>query len=126
MMMDVILRRCATNPCRRNLTPQSIQLANNEIVVDKLHMAGHTDTWCCQHCDLKSFKELEKCVTQCDLILLCKPKLQFYIGILNVQNKEHEDVAAHTSSHPSILRKPREVLLIHFGVNLYKRQITFA
>ena len=37
------LQRYATNLCRRNL---SIQLANTEIVVDKLHMAGHTDTWC--------------------------------------------------------------------------------
>ena len=53
------LRRYATNPCRRNLTPQSIQLANTEIVIDKLHMAGHTDTWCRQHCDPKSFKELD-------------------------------------------------------------------
>ena len=38
------LRRYATNPCRRNMTPQSIQLAKTEIVVDKFHMAGHTDT----------------------------------------------------------------------------------
>ena len=53
------LRRYATNPSRRNLTPQSIQLANTEIVIDKLHMAGHTDTWCRQHCDPKSFKELD-------------------------------------------------------------------
>ena len=44
----------------------------------------------------------------------------------NVQNKEHEDVAAHTSGHPGILQKPQEVLLTHFGVNLYKRQIRFA
>ena len=44
----------------------------------------------------------------------------------NVQNKEHEDFAAHTSGHPGILQKPQEVLLTHFGVNLYKRQIRFA
>ena len=30
---------------------QSIQLANTEIVIDKFHMAGHTDP--------KSFKELD-------------------------------------------------------------------
>ena len=42
----------------------------------------------------------------------------------NVQNKE--DVATHTSGHPGILQKPQEVLLTHFGVNLYKRQIRFA
>ena len=39
----------------------------------------------------------------------------------NVQNEEHEDVAAHTSGHPGILRKPREVFLTHFGVNLSGR-----
>ena len=50
-------------------------------VVDKLHMAGHTDTWCRQHCDPKSFKELDDvCYIYWDLILLCKPNLQFYIG----------------------------------------------
>ena len=59
MMMDVIYGDNATNPCRQNLTPQSIQLANTEIVIDKLHMAGHTDTWCRQHFDPKSFKELD-------------------------------------------------------------------
>ena len=36
------LWRYATNPCRWNLTPQSIQLANTEIVVDKLHMVLST------------------------------------------------------------------------------------
>ena len=44
----------------------------------------------------------------------------------NVQNEEHEDVAAHTSGHPGIFQKLREVLLTHFGVNLYKRQSRFA
>ena len=44
----------------------------------------------------------------------------------NVQNKEHEHFAAHTLGHPGILRKPQEVLLTHFGVDLYKQQIRFA
>ena len=48
------------------------------------------------------------------------------IHVHNVQNKEHEDFAAHTAGHPGILQKPQEVLLTHFGVNLYKRQIGFA
>ena len=44
----------------------------------------------------------------------------------NVQNKEHEDFVAHTSGHTGILRKPQEVLLTHFGVELYERQIRFV
>ena len=48
------------------------------------------------------------------------------IHVHNVQNKEHEDFAAHTSGHPGILQKPQEVLLTHFSVDLYKRQIRFA
>ena len=66
------LRRYATNPCRRNLTPQSIQLANTEIVIDKLHMAWHTDTWCRQHCVAVLCSELHNIHDQ---ISLCKPNL---------------------------------------------------
>lgn len=28
------------------------------IVIDKMHMAGHTDTWCKQNCDPKLFPDL--------------------------------------------------------------------
>lgn len=38
----------------------SIKLANTEIVIDKMHMKGHTDVWCHQNCDPHAFKELER------------------------------------------------------------------
>ena len=53
------LRRFARNPSRADLTPISKKLATVEIVVDKMHMAGHTDSWCHQHCDPKLFRELD-------------------------------------------------------------------
>jgi len=58
------LRKYAKHPSRSLLTPQSTKLANTEIVIDKMHMAGHTDVWCHQHCDPKSFKELENVDTE--------------------------------------------------------------
>ena len=53
------LRRYARNPCRSKISPSSAKLANAEIVIDKMHMAGHTDKWCHQHCNPRAFNELE-------------------------------------------------------------------
>ena len=53
------LKRYANNAIRKSVTPQSMQIANTSIVVDKLHFAGHTDKWCREHCDPRSFKELD-------------------------------------------------------------------
>ena len=35
------------------------KLATTEIVIDKMHMAGHIDRWCFDHCNPRSFKELD-------------------------------------------------------------------
>ena len=37
------LRKYSRNSIRRNLTPTTEKLATVEIVIDKLHMAGHID-----------------------------------------------------------------------------------
>ena len=52
------LRKYARNDKRKNLTQVSKQLADTEIVVDKLHMKGHIDTWCHRNCDPNNFPEL--------------------------------------------------------------------
>ena len=52
------LRRYARNPIRNQHSQSSQKLANAEIVVDKMHMAGHVDEWCRQNCDPRAFKEL--------------------------------------------------------------------
>ena len=54
------LRRYATNPVRRDLTVWTKQIANLEIVIDKLHFAGHVDKWCQEVCDPCKHRELDK------------------------------------------------------------------
>ena len=54
------LRNFARNPCRKDTTSTSQQLACLEIVVDKMHIAGHKDPWCLQNCDSRKIPELQK------------------------------------------------------------------
>ena len=37
------LRKYARNPVQSQLTPSAVQLSQIEIVIDKMHMAGHVD-----------------------------------------------------------------------------------
>ena len=57
------LRRYARNPVRSQLTqltPCTIQLSEIEIVIAKMHMAGHIDRWCLENCDPKLFTDLNE------------------------------------------------------------------
>ena len=45
---------------RSQLTPCTIQLSEIEIVIDKMHMAGHIDRWCLENCDPKLFTDLNE------------------------------------------------------------------
>jgi len=42
------LRKYATNSCRSNLTATTTLLSQLEIVIDKMHFAGHVDSWTVQ------------------------------------------------------------------------------
>ena len=53
------LRKYANNKCRATLTDTSRKIAQLKIVIDKMHMAGHIDSWYKEHCDPRKFKELE-------------------------------------------------------------------
>ena len=53
------LRKFARNEKRKNATPTTEKLATIEIVVDKLHMAGHVDKWCLSNCDPHLFHDLD-------------------------------------------------------------------
>ena len=48
------------NPARKGSSPTSQMMSEMNIVVDKMHMAGHVDSWCKQHCDPKLFRELDE------------------------------------------------------------------
>lgn len=54
------LRNFARNPIRRDLTSTTKKLSLLEIVVDKMHIAGHVDPWCLKTCDARKVKDLEK------------------------------------------------------------------
>ena len=54
------LKRFAESKKRVGLTEQTKQLAALNIVVDKMHMRGHTDKWCKHNCDPNNFPQLEK------------------------------------------------------------------
>lgn len=45
------LRRFARNSKRSQVSKESALIAEKEIVVDKMHMKGHTDSWCKTNCD---------------------------------------------------------------------------
>jgi len=68
------LRKISRNSIRSNLTLQSTALASVEMVVDKMHIKGHTDPWCKENCDANKFKELHKV---CDASL-CKPAINWW------------------------------------------------
>ena len=54
------LRKYACNPIRRDLTATTQKIAKMNIVVDKMHMARHVNSWCKHHCDSRKYKELDK------------------------------------------------------------------
>ena len=54
------LRKFARQTTRQDLTPTAKKLAMVEIVIDKMHMAGHVDKWCLTYCDPHLFSELDK------------------------------------------------------------------
>ena len=56
------LRKYARNEIRKDLTPTAQQLAKVEIVVDKMHLTGHTDKWCLANCNPHHFTKLDKVI----------------------------------------------------------------
>lgn len=45
---------------RKDLTPTTKVIASLEILVDKMHMAGHTDKWCKDTCDSRKVSDLNE------------------------------------------------------------------
>jgi hypothetical protein len=54
------LRKFTQHSTRKNVTATAQKLSETEIVIDKLHMAGHTDKWCKENCDPHHFQALDK------------------------------------------------------------------
>ena len=54
------LTKFAKNKEKAELMEQTRQLASVKMSVDKMHMKGHTDSWCKENCDPHKFPQLEK------------------------------------------------------------------
>jgi len=54
------LRRYARNCARSQVTQATSKLASLNIVIDKLHFKGHTDSWCHSNCNPYDVKELDE------------------------------------------------------------------
>ena len=54
------LKKYSINQCRCDLTLTTRYLSQTNIVVDKMHMAGHVDSWCKKECDPHLFSDLNK------------------------------------------------------------------
>ena len=50
------LRKFAQHSSRKDVTPTSQKRSTIEVVIDKLHMEGHTDKWCMVTCNPSSFQ----------------------------------------------------------------------
>lgn len=51
--------KIAQNPARKGLTPTTKKIFSMEIVVDKMHIASHTEKWCLENCDARTHPDLK-------------------------------------------------------------------
>ena len=56
--MPLTLLKTSSNSCRSEQTETTHLLSELAIVVDKMHMAGHVDSWCKKTCDPHLFPDL--------------------------------------------------------------------
>ena len=54
------LKKYSKHPSRCDLTPTTRYLSQTNIVIDKMHMVGHVDSWCKKECDPHLFPDLNK------------------------------------------------------------------
>ncbi len=45
------LAKFSKNSARCNISYECSLLAEKDFVIDKMHMRGHIDSWCKEHCD---------------------------------------------------------------------------
>lgn len=57
------LRKYVQNPKRSHLTCTAEKMASLSIYVDKLHIKGHTDSWCLANCDPREVDDLKGVLT---------------------------------------------------------------
>lgn len=102
------LRKFAGNPTRSSTTEQSKQLASVEMVVDKMHMRGHTDKWCQQHCDAAKFQQLDNVDTE-----VCKQVFSWLSRYSHITQKMSQHTFLFFILYLCDLHNRREVQKLH-------------
>ena len=64
---------------RRDLTATTKKIASLQVVVDKMHMAGHIDKWCLANCDSRKIAELDNVSGSCQEINTCTTRTHFVL-----------------------------------------------
>ena len=54
------MKKYSKHPSRCDLTPTTRYLSQTNIVIDKMHMVGHVDSWCKKECDPHLYPDLNK------------------------------------------------------------------
>ena len=92
------LRRFARNAKRSQLTIAARKLASLNIVIDKMHFAGHIDAWCHANCNPYEVKELEKvCIILATFVCMLNMQISTY-KVLFASPKlcDHPCIYVHT------------------------------
>ena len=98
------LKKYALNPTRKEITPTAARLAALNIVVDKMHFKGHTDSWCHDHCNPYNLRELDK-VSSTLLVLVVQHTMSCLIIIyIQVDTQICEQTFSWMSRYSRITR----------------------
>ena len=62
------LRKYASNPIRAEQSETTKLLSTINVVIDRMHMAGHVDSWCKRTCDPSLYPELQMVQETCGLV----------------------------------------------------------
>ena len=54
------LRKYIRNPVRSNLTDTATMLSAWNVVIDRMHFSGHSDSWCKENCNPDNVEELKE------------------------------------------------------------------
>ena len=111
MMTAVTCAKFAQQSITKNVTPTAQKLSEVEIVIDKLHMEGHTDEWCKANCDPHLFKALDK-------VSICQIRIPIY-KFLSFSSNHHGNYFllwdTHARSKRLLMRRQAEKLcLLHY------------
>ena len=103
------LRRYARLTSRKDLTATTKHLAQVEILVDKLHMRGHTDPWCKANCDASAFPELDKVRTMNNI-----SAIYVHLILTQVDTEICEQCFSWLSKYAHITRRMKQSTFLFF------------